>query len=262
VRVEPSSGFSINLSELVTESFVAFEFDEAQHPRDADGKFAPTEGGDTATATLPKGWRAKEPGPGPLDKDDMPTSFAATYKLGGTEVEVNVSGIAAEKIPVEMQHEILQQLDTLDRKDPIGYPLRVNVLDGSEMRSKGAAGETFTSATGSSVIELNANALTRDTRPTGDTVLKKLPDVSIHDYAVTHEYGHALQNGKDTPYDLKFARERIKIEKATERPSAYGDIKLTNEYEAYAEAYSDWRLNPEPGPLAHALAEHDGWGKR
>lgn len=229
----------------------ALAFDEGDHPRDEDGRFTDGDGG------LPDGWRASEP-----SSDD----FAVTWRNG--DAAVSITPDAQEKVPTEVQHAILSKVAELQDKDPLSteglqHTLRVNIVTPQEMRTKGAGGATYSTPAGS-VIELNAGVMDPESpTPRGDTVAKKLPDVAHHDYVMTHEYGHALQSAIDADRgSTKFDRERTKLMRNNERPSAYGDIKLTDKYEAYAEAYSDWRLSDKPGPLAVALAEHDGWGAR
>lgn len=226
----------------------AFDPDQERGP---DGKWI----GD---GDVPTGWRQEEP---------TDAEFVAVYR--NENIKVSVTRAAAERVPIETQHEIMDRLATLRESDSTGYSLRVNIVNPSEMRSRGAAGETFTSPSRDedfalvSVIQLNASTLEPSFQSMGSTVHQKMPGVSYHDYVVTHEYGHALQDSADHDRDdPKFERERVKIMKNTERPSAYGDIKLTNKHEAYAEAFADWRLSDQPGPLAVALAEHDGWGSR
>lgn len=208
------------------------------------------------TAGLATGWSPRTP---------FDPTFASAYRNGDTLVQFSTA--AAAQVSTDVQHGIMAQLGALQERDPIDQLLRVNVLAASEMRSATAAGETFTNASGNSTIQLNAAALDSGLHGMGDNVYKTLTGVGLAEYVVTHEYGHALQAAGDADRaergnDLKFERERISMMKEMDPPSSYGNIRLTNEFEAYAESYADYRLSDSPGPLATALAEHDGWGAR
>lgn len=200
----------------------------------------------------PAGW-SHDPDPDP--------KFAETYRNGN--LTVNVSHKAHGQVDAAALHGVMTRLDALRASDPTGYRLQVDVLHGKEMRSGTAGGETFTKESGDSRMELNAQTLEHGYQPRGETVFRKDPDATYPEYVVTHEYGHALQAAHDAERDdLAHNLAAIKIMKAEPAPSSYGNIRLTNEHEAYAEAFADWRLNAQPGPLANRLADHESWGPR
>lgn len=242
------AGLVLDRADLQPSTLTADADFEEKHPRGEHGRFGEGDG------ELPSGWQSETP---------TNPAFSATYRHG--VMAVNVS--AKADVPVEVLHHLLARLDALHESDYTGASLKVNVVTWSEMRTKGAAGATFTSPSGGSVIEIGAQVLEpgfADSHGTGATVFKSLPDtVSYADYVVTHEYGHALQGEQDLNRDdLSYMRARGKIMRTEDPPSSYGNFKYTSKDEAYAEAFADWRLNSEPGPLAKALAEHEGWGAR
>ncbi len=125
---------------------------------------------------------------------------------------------------------------------------------------KGAYGEQV----GERILHLNESVF-KDTfqqmEPGGffDQFDKLVPAARIStplDYALTHEYGHMLQENRDRSGHRLLADNRILH--ANDPPSPYG---ASSAYEGYAEAFAEYHLsNGETDmPVAQELAKLDGW---
>ena len=150
---------------------------------------------------------------------------------------------------------------SLDPNDPLGagtdivVPWKYDLVIDNNAKGRVLA---FTRL-GHDTIHFNQDYIVKniDKAPLGDEVKNWwMPAAKITNpvkYTIAHEIGHTV--------DSIFNFNRGKFSSSTRR--RFGD--LLSEYgkekpeEAYAEAFADWLLNPNPGPLTLAYAEHYGW---
>ena len=112
---------------------------------------------------------------------------------------------------------------------------------------------------GDSTIYFNADFVVKNmNKLKGDQGNWHMPAGNITNpvkYTIAHELGHTIDSYADW--------ERGKFSGAMKRKykgqmSEYGK---SDPKEAYAEAFADWILNPNPEPITVAYAEHYGWAK-
>lgn len=246
-------------------------------PRDERGRFG--SGGDTATVDkptgLPKGWA--------LVPTDVKDPVLDVYRNGDTRVSFYRPGPlvdSADVLPHDVQMQVVQRVDDLMRSDPTNHRLDVDVLPAKDMATPTAGGETFTGVAGGyASMQVKAEGLLPgyEHQPLyetqWETKTSRFPGDTYGLNALTHEYGHALMHARDYdseggPYgaqELRHSLDRIHMMNDMSPNGAcseYGNIHLTNDHEAYAEAFADWRLSKDPSPLSTKLAAYEGWGAR